>query len=123
MAARSLLQVLLCSAIALPLFAADVAGKWQAETKRRDGEVMTMTYDFKVAGESLTGTITSPRGEREISEGKVNGDEIAFATKVEMQGETRKLLYKGKVDGDELKLTMSSENGEFSRDFVAKRVK
>ena len=123
MAVRTFVQVLLCLAMALPLFAADVAGKWQSEMKRRDGEAMTTTYELRVDGETLTGTVTSPRGEREISEGKVAGDDITFVVKVEMQGETRRLIYKGKVEGDELKLNMSSENGEFSRDFVAKRVK
>lgn len=123
MAARTILKALLCLVIALPLFASEVTGKYESEMKRPDGEVMKMTFDLKADGETLTGNLVSPRGERPISEGKVKGNEISFVMKFERDGNTMKMLYKGKVEGDELKLTMSSENGEFSRDMVAKRVK
>jgi hypothetical protein len=117
------LAAVLCAAFALPALAADVAGKWTAEMKRPDGEVMTSTYDFKVEGDTLTGTMSGRMGERPISDGKVKGNELSFVMKFERDGETFKMIYKGKVEGDELKLNMSSENGEFTRDIVAKRAK
>jgi hypothetical protein len=117
------LAAVLCAAFTLPVFAADVAGKWKAESKRPDGEVMTSTYDFKVEGETLTGTMSGRMGDRPISDGKVKGDEISFIMKFERDGQEFKMIYKGKVEGDDLKLNMSSANGEFTRDIVAKRVK
>jgi hypothetical protein len=119
--ARFWLKALLCLCVTFQLFAADVAGKWTAETKGRDGNVRTMTYDFKVDGENLTGTVSSPMGERAISEGKVKGDEISFIIAVERNGETMKMPYTGKIVGEELKLSMNTPNG--SREVVAKRVK
>ena len=121
--ARFWLKALLCLGVAFQLLAADVAGKWTSEVKGRDGNVRTMTYDFKADGENLTGTISSPMGERAISEGKVKGNEISFVVAMERDGQTFKMLYTGKIEGDELKLTMKSQNGEFSRDSVAKRAK
>jgi hypothetical protein len=120
---RVFLKAALCFALAVQLFAADVAGKWTAETKGRDGNPLTYTYDFKVDGEKLTGTLSSRMGERQILDGKVNGDEVSFKVTFERDGNTMTFLYKGKVAGDELKINMSSESGEFSRDVVAKRVK
>ena len=101
------------------LFAADVTGKWTAEMQGRDGQKMVQTFNLKADGDKLTGTISSPRGEREIIEGKVSGDEISFAVEFEFQGEKRKIPYTGKLEGDELK--MKSTFGERVREFTAKR--
>ena len=68
------LLVLLASA-----WAADVTGKWVAETQGMQGPSQT-TFEFKVDGTTLTGKVTTSRGDSEISEGKINGDEITFAT-------------------------------------------
>jgi hypothetical protein len=123
MTIRSSITLVVLSALAAAsLFAAGVTGKWKSVYEGRDGQKRETIYNLKADGEKLTGTISSQMlGDREISDGKITGDEISFVLKVEFQGEARKLLYNGKVAGDELKLTMKSENGEFSRDFVAKR--
>ena len=92
--------VLLASA-----WAADVTGKWVAQTPGRDGATSETTFDLKVAGTVLTGTMTSTRGESTISEGKVNGDEISFMIVRKMGENEMKTLYKGKVAGDEITFT------------------
>jgi hypothetical protein len=101
------------------LFAADASGKWVAEMQGRDGQKRTQTFDLKADGDKLTGTVTSPMGERPIVDGKVSGDDISFAVEVEFQGEKRKMQYTGKVVGDELQMKVGS--GERTREFTAKK--
>jgi hypothetical protein len=103
---------------AVSLFAADVNGKWTAEYEGRNGK-MTQTFNLKTEGDKLTGTVTSPRGENQISDGKVTGDQVTFNVKVEMGGETRVMKYTGKVEGNEIKFSV--EGGQRSREYVAKR--
>jgi len=107
---------------AIAAWAADVSGQWVAEVPGRQGQTQTMTFTFNVEGEKLTGSITTPRGESPISDGKVRGDEISFTQVLEFGGNQMKFLYKGKVVGDEIRFTRQREGGEGqARDFVAKR--
>jgi hypothetical protein len=105
--------------LATSLFAADVNGKWVGEMEGRDGQKRVQTFDFKVDGSTLTGTVSSPMGERKIEEGKVTGDDISFVLTIEINGETRKIQYSGKMVGEELK--MKAGSGERMREFTAKR--
>lgn len=110
---------LLAAAVA---FAADVSGKWVAQVPGRGGQTRDVTFNFKADGSQLTGTITTPRGDMEISDGKIEGDDISFATVVEFNGNQFKLLYKGKVSGEEIKFTRQREGGEGrTAEFTAKR--
>jgi hypothetical protein len=100
------LLVLLASA-----WAADVTGKWVAETQGMQGPSQT-TFVFKVDGTTLTGTVTTSRGDSEISEGKVSGDEISFAiVRKRQDGGESKTIWKGKVSGDEIKFTREFQGG------------
>lgn len=79
--------------------AADFNGKWTAEVQGRMG-TQTVTFDFHVDGSTVTGKVTTPRGESEISDGKVDGDNISFAQVVNFNGNEMKINYTGKADGD-----------------------
>jgi hypothetical protein len=83
--------------------AADISGKWIAQIPGRDGTPQESVMVFKVSGGTLTGTVSSPRGEMEISEGKVSGDDISFVTVRKMGEMEMKITYKGKVAGNEIK--------------------
>ena len=48
---------------------------------------------------------------RKIIDGKINGDNISFAVKIDMMGNEMTIKYKGTVAGDEIKLTMEFEGG------------
>jgi len=103
-------KILLIGAAALLLllataWAADVTGKWVAQTPGRDGSTSETTFIFKVEGAVLTGTVTTTRGETTISEGKVAGDEISFMVVRKMGENEMKTLWKGKVAGDEITFT------------------
>ena len=101
--------------------AAGLTGRWAAETQRQNGDKMKTVFLFKQEGETLSGTVTSPRGEREISEGKVNGKEFSFVTKVTFNGEERRFEYKGTIDGESLKISTVMQAGRPAREYVAKR--
>ena len=91
-------------------WAADVAGKWVAQVPGRQG-LSENTFDFKVNGTTLTGTVTTAQGETAISDGKVNGDDISFAVIRKMGDNEFKILWKGKVAGDEIKFTREFQGG------------
>ena len=105
--------------LALAAFGADVSGKWVAKMQLPNGDTRDQTFNLKADGEKLTGTVSSPRGDAEISEGKVNGDEVSFVVVRKFNGEERKIPYKGKVSGDEMKLEMSM--GERKMEMTAKK--
>jgi hypothetical protein len=87
-----------------PAFAADITGKWTASFDTQVG-VQNYAYDFKVDAGKITGTAKSNFGEAKISEGTIQGDEVAFVENLDFQGQTLRIEYKGKIAGDEMKLT------------------
>jgi hypothetical protein len=110
---------------ALPAWAADATGKWKAEFETQVG-VQKYTYDLKAEGGKLTGKASFERmgekGEAELHDGKVSGDDISFVEKVVIQGNEILITYTGKVAPDEIKMTRKV--GDFAtEEFVAKRVK
>jgi hypothetical protein len=108
--------------LALTALAADVNGKWVAQVPGRGGQTREVTFNFKADGNTLTGTVTTPRGDSEISDGKIEGDTISFSQNLEFGGNQVKLLYKGTVSGDEIKFTRSREGGQGrTQEFTAKR--
>ena len=64
-----------------------------------------MTFDFHVDGAALTGKVTSPRGDSDIIDGKMEGDNLSFSQVVSFNGNEMKINYTGKVDGDSIKFT------------------
>ena len=102
--------------------AADIDGKWVAEVPGRDGGTRQMTYTFKADGETLTGSMSTPMGEQEITDGKVNGNDISFAVVLGPPGggEGFRMEYKGTVSGNELKLVSETPMG--TREMTAKKV-
>jgi hypothetical protein len=103
------------------VLAADVSGKWVAQVPGRNGQTREVAFNLKAGGGELTGTVTTPRGERQISEGKISGDRISFAEVLEFNGNQMKLLYQGKVAGDEIKFTRQREGGERAQEFTARK--
>ncbi len=100
------LMILLVSA-----WAADVSGKWVAEVQGGPMGPSETTFNFIVDGTTLTGTVTTARGESAISEGKINGDEISFVVVRKMSDREMKMQWKGKVSGDEIKFTREFPGG------------
>ncbi|MGH9343981.1 MAG: hypothetical protein ACRD19_09500 [Terriglobia bacterium] len=98
----ALLFVALGSVTAL---AADFNGKWTAQVQGRNG-TQTITFDFHVDGSALTGKISTRRGDMDISNGKVDGDNISFDQVMSRNGNDFKITYTGKAAGpDSIKFT------------------
>jgi hypothetical protein len=113
----------LCALFVVAASAADVGGKWTAQVPGRGGETRETTFNFKVDGDKLSGTMSGPQGnEIAISDGKVSGDSISFSTTMSMGGNEVKLLFKGKVSGGEIKFTREREGGNRTQEFTAKKV-
>jgi len=90
---------------------ADIAGKWVAEREGPQG-IQQTTFNFTVKGAALTGTVSGGRGgDSEITEGKIEGDDISFAVVRTMGDNEMKTLYKGKVSGNEIKFTVERQGG------------
>ena len=76
--------------VALGAFAADITGKWTFEQAgRQGGNPRTITMNLKADGSNLTGTVSGMgRGggaaaDMQIQNGKVNGSNVSFETKME----------------------------------------
>jgi hypothetical protein len=110
---------------ALPALAADVAGKWTSEFDTQVG-LQKYVFDLKVDGEKVTGRASFERmgqkGEVDLLEGKLVGDQISFVETFEMEGNTVRIVYKGTVKGDEIALTRDV-GGFVQEQIVARRVK
>jgi len=103
--------------------AADFNGKWSAEVQGRNGP-QTITFDLHVDGATVTGKVTTPRGDLDISNGKVDGDNISFDTVANFNGNSFTMSYKGTADGaDSIKFTRTFGGGgdRPPQEFVAKR--
>jgi len=118
-----ILAVLIITGMAC-LFAADITGKWTAQFDSQVG-LQKYVFEFKLEGTKLTGTAISkigdnPEAKTPITEGTVNGDDVAFVENLNYSGMDLHIAYKGKISGGEIKLSrmVGDQQGET---FVAKR--
>lgn len=101
--------------VAFGAMAADINGKWTAEQPGRGGgPPRVTTFNFKVDGSTLTGTMTGGMGrggaaptESKITDGKVDGNNISFKVTRETQNGPMSTDYKGTVEGDTINLEFS----------------
>jgi len=102
-------------------YAADVDGKWKGSfAGGGDGQAMELVFSFKADGEKLTGSITTPMGDMEFTNGKIAGKELSFD--VDMNGTAIK--HKGVLDGDTIKLKVEGMGGpEGGNEMTLTRVK
>jgi hypothetical protein len=108
---KSISRLILLGSVALAaLWAADATGKWTAETQGRNGS-MTVNINLKADGAKLTGTVSGRNGDTDISDGKVDGDDVSFTVVREFNGNQIKQNYKGKLEGDTIHFTVSMEGG------------
>lgn len=101
--------------------AADVTGKWTADIPGRNGNTQTTTITLKADGAKLDGSVSNPRGDSPIADGKVDGDNISFTVTRQTQNGDQKIMYKGVVKGDTI--DFSTEGGRGPQTFTAKKAK
>jgi hypothetical protein len=85
-------------------YAAGATGKWTATFNTQVGE-QKYTWDLTVAGSKLTGKYTSSNGNGEITEGKVDGNNLSWVENLDYQGMPLRIEYKATLSGDELKIS------------------
>ncbi|MBZ5619793.1 MAG: hypothetical protein LAQ69_13875 [Acidobacteriia bacterium] len=119
--------------LAFVAVAADVTGKWTYEAPGRGGNPgRPTTITLKADGNKLTGSVPGfgrPGGDTpppsEISNGKIDGNNISFEVKRTTQNGEFVTKYEGTLNGDELKLkiTRPGMNGgdPTTNEVVAKR--
>ncbi|MEO8594238.1 MAG: hypothetical protein ABI759_13040 [Candidatus Solibacter sp.] len=124
------ITILLVASFAL--MAADVSGKWTFEQPGRGGGPgRPTTITLKADGAKLTGSVPGMgRGgdtpASEITDGKVDGNNVSFTVKREFNGNAMVTKYEGTVAGDEMKLKISrtgQDGTPQTNDVVAKREK
>ena len=114
----ALLAVMLL--FAAPAMAADVDGKWSGSLATPNGDV-TVGFDFKSDGTTLTGTTTGPDGATlAIKNGKIDGDKISFIVTIDFGGMMFDLAYTGVVSPAEIKMTAEFAGMPF--EFTVKKV-
>ena len=103
----------------LTALAENVTGTWKGSYPGRDGQTRESTFVLKAEGEKLTGTVAGGRGESEIKDGMIKGDDISFSVLRNFGGNEVTVKYKGKVVGDAIQFKV--EAGERSYEMTAKR--
>ncbi len=97
-----------------------VDGKWKASVETPRG-TQDVTFDFKEEDGKLTGTVSNPRGESKIEDGKVEGNAISFKQTMSFGDRSMTLSYSGTLDGDEIEFTRTMEGRGRTSKFTAKR--
>jgi hypothetical protein len=101
-------MILLAGLLLAPVLAlADISGTFEATFDTQIGE-QSYTFEFDVDGMELTGMAKSANGETEITEGKIEGDEVSFVENLNYQGMPLVITYTGKI--------VSDDEIEFTRD-------
>src|ERR1039457_5165156 len=111
------MTILLIASFAL--MAADVSGKWTYEQPGRGGNPgRPTTITLKADGAKLTGSVPgmgrggdNPPPPTEITDGKVDGNNVSFTVKREFNGNTMVQKFEGVLNGDEMKLKIT-RNGQ-----------
>jgi len=83
--------------------AADLTGHWVASQPGRGGQPQETSVWIQASGDTFTGYMTTARnGSVPIVDGKVNGDQIAFTTVTDNNGEEQRQQYSGSITPDGL---------------------
>lgn len=116
------LLVLFLAFFTMAASAADISGTWKGTAETPNGTI-ERTFVFKVDGTKLTGETSSQfTGKSTITDGKVEGDDVTFTITAKFQDNDVKLNYKGKIKGDVINFNVQAAEGQFTIDYVAKRV-
>ncbi len=102
------------------LAAADVTGKWTGSVDTPDGAV-PLTFNLTASGSTVKGTVSATGPAAEIKDGKIDGDTVSFSFVTQYHDDPIKLLCKAHVTSDGLKVQMSTEDGGWTGEVLAKK--
>lgn len=104
---RLFLLLLFVAAGVLLVSAGKIDGKWFGKIETPNG-IYELTFQYKVDGDKLTGSVSSQMGEITIQNGKVTGDEFEYSYDIG----SMVIQHKGKLEGEVIKIKSKSERGE-----------
>jgi hypothetical protein len=100
-------------------FALPVDGKWSGEMKRNEKSTpisLTITGEGSAAKAVLT---TGKKNTQDVSDLKIEGDKISFATTQKSKKGERTQIWEGTISGDEM--TLRSGKGKRAAPITLKR--
>jgi hypothetical protein len=120
MARRTQLALLLTfglAAVTVVAAAADPTGRWVGSVETPNGPI-ELTYEFKLEGETVSGSVTSQMGTLPISNGKVAADRFTY----DVQIETATITHEATVSdaGDEITIKATGDWG--TTEYVVKKI-
>lgn len=107
-----LLLIASCAHDAHQSFPIDIDGTWQGQVAGFMGSPpMNLIYNFKVDGETLTGTVNGAPGQWiPFEDGRIKGDKISFTVNSDVPGGMKMTWkYRGKIKKDEINLTYTTK--------------
>ena len=90
-----------------------ITGDWQFKMKFNQREVTAKVSFAQNADGTLSGTWTSRRGARELSDVKFEDDKVSFVRTGKWQQREFKITYEATLEDGRLKGTATGERGEF----------
>ena len=91
----------------------DLAGQWQAKVEGPQ-DTVTYVFNFDVKGDSFTGTVRITNKKEgatgQITDGKIDGNKIAFTVHIPINGAPGTASGTGIVSGDQINLTIEGED-------------
>lgn len=104
--------------VSIAFAATDITGQWKGASDQGP----EFTFNFKMDGTKLTGSMLSMEGkELPIEDAKLEGDNVSFSVNSEWQGQPIKLVAKGKIAADAIQLSIGTEDGAWGTDVDLKR--
>lgn len=100
------IPILLAAAWAAAIPPSAVDGRWQCTICYQG--CSTISFVFKADGTKLTGTISTPDGDKPIDHGRIEGDAISYQTHLYDTA----VDYQGTVSGDTIQLKINGPVSE-----------
>ncbi len=84
------------------------AGTWNLTVESPQGAV-PLTLQLRQQGDAISGTVTSPFGQSDLTEGSLSGNEVRFTISVDIQGTPMRVTFAGRIEGDRMSGTVTVE--------------
>lgn len=88
------------------------AGTWNFTLSMEDGQTAETSLELTQEGETLKGQYRGPLGEAEVTDAKLEGDQLSFSVTRERDGVEVVTTYQGKVTGDMVEGTVAFKAGD-----------
>lgn len=75
---KSVSAIIVVVLLSIPVICAEIDGQWVGVMDGPDGKKLEFRYRFRAEGGTLIGLIESRLGTSQISEGKIDGNNIEF---------------------------------------------